>query len=162
MRQLQSSKIKLLDALELRIASRDGDYDEDERLAFTWDVQSFDGRILELQLYIEEPLSVTEGGQFDALYVTFYGTELFKSAETGNEVRFGTQLTWDLYRMMEIDNKEAIEAFNKFFYGLTVTTLVLSIPMLFVRDLLPTMIFFNSLSLIAHTPLLNSQMPGNV
>ena len=64
--------------------------------------------------------------------------------------------------MMEIDNKEAIEAFNKFFYGLTVTTLVLSIPMLFVRDLLPTMIFFNSLSLIAHTPLLNSQMPGNV
>ena len=34
--------------------------------------------------------------------------------------------------------------------------------MIVVGDLLPVWMFINSLSLIAHTPLLNSQMPGNV
>ena len=48
----QKKLIKLIDALELRIAPRDGDYDESEMVLFEWEVVKFDSDGLTLQLYL--------------------------------------------------------------------------------------------------------------
>jgi len=82
--------IKIIDSLELRIAPRDGDLDESEKVNFSWEVVSFDPESLVLQLFIDNPESVSEGGQIDALYITFFGTSLFKAKDTGIPVRYGT------------------------------------------------------------------------
>jgi hypothetical protein len=85
--------IKLIDSLELRIAPRDGDFEESERVIFSWEVISFDSETLALQLIIDSPEIVSEGGQIDALYITFFGTSLFKAKDTGIPVRYGTILS---------------------------------------------------------------------
>jgi len=54
--------IKLIDALELRIARRDGGAELSEIVKFAWEVVSFDFDCLVLQLYIDNPETVSEGG----------------------------------------------------------------------------------------------------
>ena len=83
----QKKLIKLIDALELRIAPRDGDYDESEMVLFEWEVVKFDSDGLTLQLYLENPENVSEGGQIDTLFITFYGKKLFRAKDTGLPVR---------------------------------------------------------------------------
>lgn len=152
--------IKLISALELRIVPRDGDYDETEEIKFSWDVQNFDGRTMTLQLYIDDAESVSESGQLDALYITFHDTQLFKAQQSKIEVRFGTQLIWDLNRLISFEDKSTVDGLG-FFHGITIASLVLSAPMVAMGDMLPVWMFAHSLQLVAHTPLLNSQMPGN-
>ena len=65
-----------------------------------------------------------------------------------------------MHRLISDYDKETVDNL-KVFYGFTVTSLALSAPLLAVGDLLHTWIFVHSLQLIAHTPLLNSEMPGN-
>lgn len=57
--------------------------------------------------------------------------------------------------MISDEEREVVDDL-KVFYGITVGTLVLSAPMLVAGDLLPTWLFVNALSIVAHTPLLSS------
>ena len=99
---------------------------------------------MQLQLYIEEPSSISKAGQIEALFVTFYDTSFFKATGSGKEVRQNTELSWDLFRIISESEKETVDDL-KIFYYLTVTTLVLSVPMMALGSLLPTWMFVNSL-----------------
>ena len=136
--------IKIVDALELRIAPRDGDHDLNEEVSFNWTVESFEPYSMQLQLYIEEPSHLSKGGQIDSLFVTFYHVSYFKAKTTGQEVRQNTELSWDLVRMISESEMETVHDM-KFFYYLTIGTLVVSIPMSVYGSLLPTWTFVHSL-----------------
>ena len=78
--QKDGKKIKIVDALEVSIAPRDGDYDKNEEVAFSWTVENFEPYSLQLQLHIEDPSSLSKAGQTESLFVTFYDTSFFKAA----------------------------------------------------------------------------------
>ena len=78
--QRDGKKIKIVDALEVSIAPRDGDYDKNEEVAFSWTVEKFEPYSLQLQLHIEDPSSLSKAGQTESLFVTFYDTSFFKAA----------------------------------------------------------------------------------
>lgn len=150
-----------MDALELSVKPRDRDFDPNEEVKFSWTFERFEARRMQLQLYIEDPSQLSKAGQLDSLFVTFFDTSYFKAADSGVEVRQNTVLSWDLFRMITESEQETVHDL-KFFYYLTIGTLVLSIPMTAYGSLLPTWMFVHSLQIVAHTPLLNSEMPGNV
>lgn len=88
-------RMKLLDALEVRIMPDDPD--EGKVVEFEWDILGYDNDYIWLQLYIKNPWDVAADGQFDTISVTFWGTEYFKSVNN-KEVRYGTTLKHKLFR----------------------------------------------------------------
>lgn len=94
--------------------------------------------------------------------MTFWGTHFFKSA-VGQPVDLGQSIVYPIFRQVDEEEVEIVEEVQ------TVTTATMSTVgsfMIFVigiggRDL-PTWMFYNSLSLILHTPLLPTNMPTNL
>ena len=122
---------------------------------------AFAERTLDLQLFIDRPESVSEAARLDALTVTFYGTDFFRAATTGTRVRFATQLKHSLLRLVSADDGQSVESLRPF-HSLAVASFALAAPLVCLGDPLPTWLFVHALQLVAHTPLLNSAMPGNV
>ena len=59
---IKNDQYKFIGALELRIAPRDCDLDNDSKISFTWHIVSFDATELRIQLNIDEPEAVSEAG----------------------------------------------------------------------------------------------------
>lgn len=93
------------------------------------------------------------------LSVTFWGTEYFRSVQ-GKEVRFGTTLYQPILRQIKLDDAGAVDNLS-YLNSWFLASILLIGPFASLGSLLPTWMFINSLQLIAHTPLLNCDMPGN-
>ena len=94
--------------------------------------------------------------------VTFWGVEFFKSQE-GVEVEFGTELRWRIFRQLSSAQAEQIDGMYRVVSGVLSTVLV--VVTLFVGiggRMLPVWMFLNSLQLVAHLPLVATDMPANL
>ena len=92
--------------------------------------------------------------------MTFWGTEYFKSTQ-GREVRRGSSVSVEVMRQVSVEEAESIDNFE-IVRGLAIATFILMFAFAAIGSILPTWIFINSVSLVAHTTLLNTLMPGNV
>ena len=79
-------RLKLLEALEIQIRPDDEDFGV--FVQFEWDILGYDDNFIWLQLLFQNPWEVAADGQFDTIFVTFWGTEYFQSIN-GKEVRYG-------------------------------------------------------------------------
>jgi len=149
--------MKLLDALEIKILPEDRDFGV--TVDFDWDILGYDEKYIWLQLYIRNPWEVAADGQFDTIYVTFWGTEYFKSINN-KEVRYGTTIEHQIFRQINPSAAKGIDEMN-FSKGMAFFSFVIILPFVSIGSLLPTWMFINALQLAAHLPLLNSIMPGN-
>ena len=90
-------KMKLLDALEITISP--DDLESGRAIDFDWDILGFDENRIWLQLYIENPWDVAADGEYDTIYVTFWGTEYFKSTENV-PARYGMTIEHKIFRQV--------------------------------------------------------------
>lgn len=94
--------------------------------------------------------------------MTFFGTHFFKSA-MGKPIELGQNIIYPVFR--QVDEKE-VEIVEEVQTLTNVTMTTVGSFLIFVigiggRDL-PTWMFFNSLSLVLHVPLLPTNMPSNL
>lgn len=99
---------------------------------------------------------------FDTFRLTFYGTKYFKD-EDDREVPFGTELTWRVFRQLE---RHEIKDFTDVEEALKITLLIIGAFVVLLAlcfgPLLPVWMFLNSLSLLAHLPMIRVTMPAPV
>ena len=78
-------------------------------------------------------------------------------------MQFGYQLKQRLYRMIDHDEADSMDSLAK---SINTALIATFIPVLVLVGLggrlLPTWMFFNSLQLIVHTPLLPAHLPANI
>jgi len=151
-------RMKLLDALEIKIMPDDPEIGK--VVNFKWDILGYNTEYIYLQLSLQNPWEVSADGQFDTISVTFWGTEYFKSI-SNKEVRYGTVLTHKLYRQIPASVADSIDGLDTFDFGFFAFGFSMMLPFSSIGSLLPTWMFVNALQLIAHLPLLNSNMPAN-
>ena len=92
--------------------------------------------------------------------MTFWGTEYFKSS-LDKEVRYGETISHKIFRQIGIGASKQIDSLHTTTDTFGAFGILLILPLVTVGSLLPTWMFINALSLIAHLPLLNSNMPAN-
>ena len=97
MTNLNHERMKLLEALEINIQPEDEEFGK--VVDFDWDIHGYDNNYVWLQLFIKNPWDVAGDGQFDNIYVTFWGTEYFKSINN-KEVRYGTTISYPIFRQI--------------------------------------------------------------
>ena len=102
-------RMKLLEALEIKIIPEDSDYGKP--VEFNWDIHGYDNNFIWLQLDIKNPWDVSASGQFDNIYVTFWGTEYFK-AINNKEVRYGTTISHPIFRQINPNMSKEIDGVN--------------------------------------------------
>ena len=97
---------------------------------------------------------------FDTFKIAFFGTKYFKD-DLNREVPFGTELTWRVFRQIEPSSADSVSTAQTF------TSLAFWIAVIFVillalcaGTLLPFWMFLNSLQLIAHLPMIRSNLPS--
>ena len=86
----------ILESLEIKV--RPGAYSDSKYLNLTWELMSFDEKLIFIQLYYDYPSEVSSKELYDTLEVHFWGTEFFKSASDGEQVRYGTMLERTIMR----------------------------------------------------------------
>ena len=107
---------------------------------------------------MNNPQEVSVDGRVDVLKVTFWDTSYFKSKE-GVPCRCGTALTQGIFRQISLDSAKIVDDLDWIIGVAGVFTIFTAIAAL---DLLPTWMFINSLSLVAHTTMIKVNVPGNV
>ena len=123
----------------------------------------FNSDFFKLQLDYTDPNLVNAENHYNQLRVTFWGTDFFKAKENDETVRFGTVITWQIFRQIEEKEASAIDTVQSAVKGISYAVLVpTTILAFFSGSLLPVWMFINSLSLIAHVPLLSSELPANI
>ena len=93
--------------------------------------------------------------------MTFWDTKLFKNQD-GEETPFGLELKWQVIRQM--DTSDAMLVDDQIDYAhiaLTVFGCFVLILVLSYGPLLPVWMFINSMQLIAHVPLIRTNLPGS-
>jgi hypothetical protein len=95
-------RAKILDAILVELVS---DVEPDRSIPVKVDVLEFNTDFFRLQLDYSDPDLIFAEDHFNQVKVTFYGTDFFKAKETEETIRFGTTLTWEIFR--QIDEKEA-------------------------------------------------------
>lgn len=96
---------------------------------------------------------------FDTFKLTFFETKYFKDTEN-REVPFGTELKWKVFRQIkeseafQVQTVTTISHYAMYIIGVLVLVLVFC-----VGPLLPVWMFFNSLQLFAHLPMIRANLP---
>ena len=125
------------------------------KLNLTWEMLNYNKDFIYIQLYFEYPERISENPQYDILEVYFWGTKWFKS-DSGNEVRYGTKLERPIVRQFDPKLAGFLGILG---YLLNIGSWLLILFMgLTTGRLLPTWTFINSLQLICHLPLIDSEM----
>lgn len=99
---------------------------------------------------------------YDNLQIAFNdGTGILKTAD-GQQVAMGKTVQWKMQPMVKEDTTTKYETIGKIWLALISLALTISFFLaLFQGSLLPTWMLINSLQLIAHVPLIASQLPAN-
>ena len=74
---------------------------------------------------------------------------------------YGTTLYWPIMRQVSRSEKQSIDSIHSALGLVALATLLFILPIITAGSLLPTWMFINSLSIIAHMVLLKSLMPAN-
>lgn len=151
-------RMQLVDALEVRITPDDPEVESNAK--FTWDILGYNQDFIKLQLIIENPWDISADQQLDTLSVTFWGVDYFRSVQN-KEVKYGTTLYWPILRQISIQEKEMIDHIHGVIASVTGASLFVVAPIIVIGSLLPTWMFINALSIIAHMILLNTVMPAS-
>lgn len=102
---------------------------------------------------------MSDTDQIALLHVTFWGTDFFKSKESGSEVRLGTTLEWPIFNQISTKESDTIGEYRYSARMALLALLLLMVPFCSLGTLLPTWMFLNTLQLVAHLPLLNAKLP---
>ena len=106
---------------------------------------------------MRNPENIGEAGSADIISVTFWGNHYFKNTQ-GNKVLYGTELRTDVFRVISPEEAANLDIL----LDITWTIVFIILCFCVIGAQLPTWMFINSLSLIAHTTLLNSVMPPSI
>lgn len=158
-----SLKLFIIDAIQISILKADPDGFEDVYVetGFSWQVESFNSTEMTLQFVFDEPNRMSERSavNFDTFKLTFFETKYFKDTEN-REVPFGTELKWKVFRQIKESDAEQVQEVSSIsqsvLYVIGILVLILA---LCAGPLLPVWMFFNSLQLFAHLPMIRANLP---
>lgn len=112
-------------------------------MSFEWDILGYDTDYIWLQLVIDNPWDVSADGQFDTIFVTFWGTEYFKSINN-KEVRYGTVISQKIFRQISTGAASSLDGLD-FSMGIFGLDFLMILPFVTLGSLLPTWMFVNAL-----------------
>ena len=97
----------------------------------------------------------------DRIIITFWDTKFFKN-EQGVEGPFGFELRWQVFRQMQVSEVDKV---NKSLLASNTILSLIGVMIFFLvlswGSLLPVWMLVNSLQLLAHVPLIRTNLPGN-
>lgn len=159
----------LKDAIEVKILRSDNDDDDDSdsvgdqsSKGLSWQVSDFSENEIILQFDFPEPETVSDrpASDFDIFQLTFWSTKFFKDREQ-REIPLGTKVEWRIFRQVSqakaVEVEKIAEKTNILFYVLGIVILLVALCM---GPLLPIWMFFNSLQLIVHIPMIRVNLPA--
>ena len=101
---------------------------------------------IKLQFIFESPDAMQSNYEETSnVLITFWATEFFKD-EAGTEVPFGTEINWEVFRQMKLDEVESVDGTLSFAHVLMgIIAVLLLLIVLSCGPLLPFWMFLNSM-----------------
>ena len=80
-------KVEILKSFVVELVSEE---DPELSIPIKYNIVKFDSEVLQIQIDNEDPVLTNASDAFKTLRVVFYGTDLFRSKDTQESIRFGT------------------------------------------------------------------------
>jgi hypothetical protein len=84
--------------------------DENKKINYTWECLNFTSDGMELQLYFEEPSTVSYKIPLDKLFLTFWGQPAFKVANRTDYIPYAYNITYNIPAQMDVHSGTALNS----------------------------------------------------
>ena len=96
------------------------------------------------------------------LKVTFWGSEFFKSKESGASVHIGATIFWPVLNIISSEQEQMVCQIRSWLVAFTIIIALLTVPFYKLRTLPGLWNFIAAIVIFAHLPLLNGSLPSTV